>query len=864
MFRAIGKIAADYSWYIIGFWVVAAVVMTVVSPNLDDVVVDDTASFLPDDSEALQGLDLLEEQFPEQAQGESIVIVFDAGEAGTFDISNGPDTAAEQFVAELTAWFDTQEGPEEIVSVTSVANNPGAASQFTAPDGQVQFMVATFGADISDQNKQAKVVDTIDEQLQNAPEGLATYQTGQVATFIDYNNIIEENVGSTFTVTIVLVAVILLTIFRSPVSPLIPLGIVSMAFAMAQAVVAIVGDNFLEVSSTATTLMIVVIYGAGTDYCLFLISRFREEYSNTQDKRTSTTNTVRQVGESIFNSAATTTTGFLAMAFTQFGLFNVTGPVLAIVIVLTLAVGLTLTPAVLSLLGKGAYWPVRGELKNSAGSGIYGFVADNIRKYNLQIVIGMLVLALPLAVYGLQYQSSYDTLVDLPADAESVEGFRTLEEHIGAGEMQPVTLVAEVGTDNTLNQTEALTRDLEAMDGISVVRSAVQPLGAENNQLAGVTRVDNQLMALAGVLAPPEEAPTTEPTADQQQFVANLLADLPQYLELVTERQPDLDITPVLAALQDSDAGLSPELSPALASLAENAGDVHLPLNEMPDGVLAAFGGQQTAGFVGSFLNPATGYARFEIILDYGPYTTAAMDTVLDINEMVADDYGAYGTSGATMISADIRDVIGSDLRLTVVLVLSGIFLVLVIMLRSLVAPLYLIGTILLSYTTTLGVTRLGSDILFGESQLVYWVPFMMFVFLVALGIDYSIYLFGRIKEEMLKGDVHEGIRNSVRATGSIITSAGVIVSGTFAALMTGDILGLQQVGFAVGAGILIDTVIVRTLFVPALASVAGKWSWYPGPIMGITGSPEDNPEAHDEAKRRTGEMEPVRTGSGD
>lgn len=872
MFRTIGKFAAEYSWFIIGFWIVAAVVMTLVSPNLDDVVVDDTASFLPNDAEAINGLEILEEQFPERVAGEAFVIVFDSGEPNTFNLQDGTDTDAEAFVAEMTEWFQSADGPSEIASVTSVANTPGAFAQFTGPDGQVQFMLATLAEDVTDQAVQIEVADAIAEKLNDAPAGVDTYRTGQVSTFIEYNSIIQENVNSTFSVTIILVAVILLTIFRSPVSPLIPLGIVSMAFAMATAVVAIVGDNFLEVSSTATTLMIVVIYGAGTDYCLFLISRFREEYAASQDKAQSTINTVQNVGESIFNSAATTTTGFLAMAFTEFGLFNVTGPVLAITIVLTLAVGLTLTPAVLSLLGKGAFWPVRGSLKNTAGTGIYGILADNIRKYNYQIVGVMLLGALPLAFYGLQYESSYDALLDLPDDAESVQGFRILEDSIGAGEMQPVTLVAEVGTENTLEASANLANDLQTMDGVEVVRTAVQPFGPNDPQLTGLTRLDTQLNQLANTLTLPEGDVTF--TEAEQQFVGNLLADLPAYLALAAERQPELDTSTALAALQDGSEPFSAELGPALAALAADAGSTHLALSALPAGVQAAFGGPEVAGLLDSYINYETGYALYEIVLSYGPYTTEAMDTVEAMNEMVGNDYGGYGTSGATQISADIRSVIGSDLRLTVVLVLGGIFLVLIIMLRSLVGPLYLIGTILLSYTTTLGVTRIGSDVLFGESQLVYWVPFMMFVFLVALGIDYSIYLFGRIKEEMHKTDVHNGIANSVRATGSIITSAGVIVSGTFAALITGDILGLQQVGFAVGAGILIDTVIVRTIFVPALASVVGKWSWFPGPIMAITSYPdEDLPtdaaaeadaEQHRDEKRSTGEIGAAGTAAGD
>ena len=171
-------------------------------------------------------------------------------------------------------------------------------------------------------------------------------------------------------------------------------------------------------------------------------------------------------------------------------------------------------------------------------------------------------------------------------------------------------------------------------------------------------------------------------------------------------------------------------------------------------------------------------------------------------------------------------------MTLTVALVLIGIFIVLTIMLRSLVAPTYLIGTILLSYTTTLGITRLVSDVLWGTDQLTWWVPFFMFVFLVALGIDYSIFLFGRIKEEVRTHGIHDGIHQAVQATGSIITSAGIIVAGTFGAMMTGSILGLGQIGFAVSVGILIDTFIVRTILDPALASFFGKWTWWPSKVV--------------------------------
>jgi RND superfamily putative drug exporter len=163
--------------------------------------------------------------------------------------------------------------------------------------------------------------------------------------------------------------------------------------------------------------------------------------------------------------------------------------------------------------------------------------------------------------------------------------------------------------------------------------------------------------------------------------------------------------------------------------------------------------------------------------------------------------------------------------------VLAGVFLVLLLMLRSVVAPLYLIATVVLSFTCTLGLTSLFFDLALGVERLSWLLPMFMFVFLVALGIDYSIFLFGRIKEEVAYHGMHEGVHVAVARTGAIITSAGIILAGTFAGMMAGEIAFLTQLGFAVAAGVLIDTFVVRTMLDPALAMLFGRWTWWPGRV---------------------------------
>jgi RND superfamily putative drug exporter len=172
--------------------------------------------------------------------------------------------------------------------------------------------------------------------------------------------------------------------------------------------------------------------------------------------------------------------------------------------------------------------------------------------------------------------------------------------------------------------------------------------------------------------------------------------------------------------------------------------------------------------------------------------------------------------------------VTASDTRVIVIAVTLGVFLVLVLLLRSFLAPLYLVLTVLLSFVATLGLTSLVFQRVLGEDGLVWWLPLFLFVTLVALGADYNIFLMGRIREEAHKMDTRHAVATGLAATGHVITSAGLILAGTFAALMAAPFQGMVQLGFAATTGLLIDTFVVRSLMVPSIAVLAGSASWWP------------------------------------
>jgi RND superfamily putative drug exporter len=221
------------------------------------------------------------------------------------------------------------------------------------------------------------------------------------------------------------------------------------------------------------------------------------------------------------------------------------------------------------------------------------------------------------------------------------------------------------------------------------------------------------------------------------------------------------------------------------------------------------------------------------------PIGEGGFETVAAIRGLLRE-YEGNGdavVSGLTAVYTDIREVMNQDMYRAFGFILAGIFLVLLLMLRSVVAPVYLIGTVLLSFSCTLGLTSLFFDLVMDVERLSWMLPMFMFVFLVALGIDYSIFLFGRIKEEVGYHGIREGVHTAVAATGTIITSAGIILAGTFAGMMVGEIQFLVQLGFAVAIGVLIDTFVVRTVLDPALAALFGRWTWWPGGVPGVRGS---------------------------
>jgi putative drug exporter of the RND superfamily len=231
--------------------------------------------------------------------------------------------------------------------------------------------------------------------------------------------------------------------------------------------------------------------------------------------------------------------------------------------------------------------------------------------------------------------------------------------------------------------------------------------------------------------------------------------------------------------------------------------------------------------------------AKINIVLSDDPYSATALDTVTRIRKAIAVSVAADGLTGSaayvggqSAVQTDIMSVNDSDFLKVVGLAILGILIVIAILLRSLLAPLYMVGTVLLNYGTTLGLTTWIFLDLMKEGSLIYMIPLFIFVILVALGADYNIFLMSRIREEAQNKPIKDAVSHAVANTGGVITACGIILAGTFATLLISPLQVVLQIGAAISIGVLMDTFVVRALLVPALATLAGRWSWWPSGLF--------------------------------
>jgi len=828
MFARIGSFSARYYKWIILAWVVLAAVLLMVAPSLEEVSSADQKDFLPKNAPFISAQKVYEENFPDDFSPSNSMILIDAGPQG-----DAHSAAIMDYIRKLEVWLNSAQAPENLAQVIAPTTDPQYAEALISPDNRIALVSINIDTP-TDSAVTTRAVNAIDDWLKaNPAAGFTVYQTGEAALNAQAEKSTFTTMDRTIVITLALVIIALLVIYRSPVSPFIPLFTVTMAYLVTLGLVSILAKlELINVITQMSATLVVVMYGAGTDYCLFLISRFREEMASDGGTAQATKRTVRMVGETITSSAGTVFVGFASLIFSEMGAYRSTGPMLAIGIAISLLAGLTLAPALLTALGNRAFWP--GKASHRSHGRWYELTSKQASSRPLVTILIIVALMAPLSIYGLTRPLNYDFVSELPKSIDSVKAYNLLREHMGGGNLFPLTIVA-TGRDvqNLAADIGSLEADLLKLDNVADVRSLNNPLGASNPQIHNLLRVDGQLTLLLRMAA--GDTGSTE-SVDSQQMAAALAA-IQGYLDQTVSRFPEIGDDENLVVVRELLSGDPAQLVARQEELQKAAGGLLLRFIKMPDAYQMPATGEgelfaEMAPLFDRYLTPDRTAYRLELVLD-DPLSSVALNTVDEIRDVLEkhQNRGELVVSGSSAMIADLQDVMDRDEIRTFAFVLAGIFLVLLLMLRSVVAPAYLICTVLLSFTCTMGITSIFFRLVFGVDKLSWFMPIFMFVFLVALGIDYSIFLFGRIKEEVGNHGIREGIHVAVAATGAIITSAGIILAGTFAGLMAGEVAFLSQLGFGVSVGVLIDTFVVRTILDPALAALFGRWTWWPGGV---------------------------------
>lgn len=352
MFERVGRLAARHFVWVIVVWLAIGGILKAVAPPLQDVLTFDSTAFLHEDAPSLKAEETVERRFgAEFADGAAIVL-----ERGP-RLTQG-DLA---YLDRLEAWLRGPSAPAEVKETRSVRTDPDLERFLSAVDGAATILIVQFTTPPFEPPTTRAIQAIRAHIAETAPGGLTIHVTGEAGVGADQDASIRESVERTTLITLALVILILLWVYRSPVTVLVPLMTIAIALTVAQGTIALLAGAGMKVSSLVETFMVVIIFGAGTDYCLFVISRFREDVARTREYRRTLVATLAVVGGVIASSAGTVIVGFVSQGSARFGMFRTTGPAMAIAVLITLAAGLTLTPALMRAFGRQLFWPAHPE-----------------------------------------------------------------------------------------------------------------------------------------------------------------------------------------------------------------------------------------------------------------------------------------------------------------------------------------------------------------------------------------------------------------------------------------------------------------------------------------------------------------------
>ncbi|MEV6396601.1 MMPL family transporter [Streptomyces sp. NPDC051907] len=695
-------------WVVLVLWLAVMMLAFPLASKLTDAQDNDAASWLPGSAESTQVLQESEEFRPEVIPA----IVVYARESG------------------LTA-ADRERIDEDVAALKQLSDHGLRGDETRGPlfdrpqDPRAAQVFVPITMDEKGWERIAPAVDSIRAVTGASAAGLAVHVTGPGGTAADFSEAFEGIDSTLLFAALGVVIVMLLITYRSPTLLVVPVIAVIAALGAAQALIYLLAEHAdLTVNGQSAGILTVLVFGAGTDYALLLVARYREELRRHEDRHEAMALALHRAGPAVLASGATVILGMLMLMTAEMNSTSGLGPVAAIGVLVALIAMLTLFPALLVVFGRWIFWPVIPHLgtpeptERGFWSRMGSRIARGPRPIWAATAVVLAVCALGLTQLRAEGISNADAFTGEP---DSIVGQQVQAQYFPAGSGDPLVVIANAPQARQVGEA-----------------------------VAGTEGVVPQSIGI-----PPGTAPEHD------------------------------------------------------------------------------------------------GRLLFEATMTDAADSQAARDTVERVRDAVhaVPDADAQ-VGGGTAALLDMDEATTRDNMVIIPLVLAVVLLVLMLLLRAVVAPLLLIGTVVLSFAAALGLSALAFRYIFDYAGESTDFPLFVFVFLVALGIDYNIFLSTRIREEARSQGTRAGVVTGLAATGAVITSAGLVLAGTFAALGTLPMVAFAEIGFAVALGVLLDTFIVRSVLVTALFLDIGPKVWWPHRLAEEDGPPPG------------GEPEPERVGA--
>jgi putative drug exporter of the RND superfamily len=681
---------------VVGVWLVILFAIGPLAGKFEDAQENDPVDYLPGGAESVEALEELD-GFPSDGQADAITV---------FHRDGGLTADDEAAIAQVRTEINDQIQPRYNAQLSGAVGETGPA---VLSEDRATALVTTpiTVPDEATGDEEDILTDTpedIKTELGGLPGGLEAKVTGPAGFSADAVEVFNEINGTLLLATATLVLLLLIVIYRSPIFWMIPFVSVLLAEVTSRGLGYLLADAGVTVTGQSGGILPVLVFGAGTDYALLMVSRYREELRRHERKHDAIRVTLRRTSPVVLASGATVMAALLTLTLAEVKGSSGLGPIGAMGIAMAMISMLTLLPALLTVFGRRAFWPFiprYGTEGPDETHGMWRRIAEWVGRGPRRVWVGTTAVLVVLSIGLVQLNSDLTSGNLFRDEVDSVQGQELLEEGFPAGANAP---------------TDVVVTDESSLDG---VRTA--------------------------------------------------LGDAPGVVEVSPEEE------------------------------------------QGPTGT------------------------KLEATLEEDPYSTAAFDLIPGIREAV---HGAAGdgvlVGGPTAAEFDLRESTARDNRLIVPIALVVVFAILALLLRAIVAPLVLIGTVILSFAAALGIGTFFFENIFNFPGIDPALPLFAFIFLVALGIDYNIFLMARVREETLTHGTRQGTIRGLAVTGAVITSAGLVLAGTFSTLAVLPLVFLTEIGFTVAVGVLIDTFLVRSLLVPALVLEIGDRVWWPSALAHV------------------------------